>query len=561
MNALGIGSLFQGLAQGAQVGMQFANDRARIGIANEQLGLERQKQEIELQTLQNSLLDARTQAQALAPMAQGEQSDAKLFSWMADVRNAINADPGTRKAQMPVFAQQFKAATGQDLAPNVLESFVRGDAATLTRALDDATHQILANGTPSKDVAGLLTDPVRSAQWFANASAKASAAADQPDIQSPGASQMAIQVGTLNRSAMYADQRVQALTEALPNMRTQAGVDKINAQIQFWQQRGDTLRSKVAELSKPMNVTQGGALVEPTTGATIASRPPKPDVLSPEAEAQKIRIAKAAIDNRAAAAPAGAATLDPGAIDIAANKYLMTGEMPSVGYGAAGFVQRAKIMNRAAEMAAANGDSAQEAAINANLNKNTLAADRHLQAQKQKIQSFETTAMKNADLVEGLIDKVDNTKVPVFNRWLLGGKRQLTSDADVAKYDIALRGFINEYARIVSTATGGGVLTDTARQEVETVINAAQTPAQLRAAIATAKAEMKNRIAGFEDTRQQTISDLRASTGGGAAATDGDGGANNAPAIARPKDKAAYDALSNGQPYIAPDGSRRIKGQ
>ena len=550
----GIGSLFEGIAQGLQAGIQLRQNQQRIGLAAESLDLERQKQELAIMTLQNGLLDARTQAQALAPMAQAEQADAKLFSWMSDMRNAINADPGTRKAQLPVFAQQFKAATGRDLAPNVLEAFSRGDSATLTRALDDATQQILAKGTSAQDIAGLLTDPVRSAKWFASASARAAAAGEQPDIADPGASSLATQVGILNRQATYADQRVEALVATLPNMRTQAGVDKVNSQIQFWQQRGDTMRTKVAELSKPVSSSAGSTTRDPVTGEVLYQNAPKSDVLSPEAEAQRIRIAAANAQSRADASQgAMQETWTPEAVDTAAETYRLTGQLPAVGYGMAGYKVRAKIANRAAEMAQADGEDAQSAALRRVANVNIIAGNRQLRAQQAKLSAFERTAVKNADLALKASEELDRTGVPYLNKLFIKTEKAVDDNPQVARLQLFTLGFRNEFARIVTGATG--VTSDTARAEVDNVLQAYMGKMSFAAAIEAAKQEMKNRIEGFNEQNKADMEALQVQPETPA----GDGG--GAPAIARPKSKEDYDALPDGQPYIAPDGSRRIKGQ
>lgn len=504
----GIGSLFEGLAQGMQAGIQLRQNQQRIGLAAESLDLERQKQELATMTLQNGLLDARTQAQALAPMAQAEQADAKLFSWMSDMRNAINADPGTRKAQLPVFAQQFKAATGRDLAPNVLEAFSRGDSATLTRALDDATQAILSQGTSAQDVAGLLTDPVRSAKWFASASARAAAAGEQPDIADPGASSLATQVGILNRQATYADQRVEALVATLPNMRTQAGVDKVNSQIQFWQQRGDTMRTKVAELSKPVSSAAGSTTRDPVTGEVLYTNAQKPDVLSPAAEAQRIRIQKAGIDNRAAASQGAMQEIwTPEAIDTAAETYRLTGQLPSLGYGMAGYKARATIVNRASELALAEGEDAEAAALRKVANVNIIAGNRQLRAQQAKLSAFERTAVKNADLALKASEELDRTGVPYLNKLFIKTEKAVDDNPQVARLQLFTLGFRNEFARIVTGATG--VTSDTARAEVDNVLQTYMGKMSFAAAIEAAKQEMKNRIEGFNEQNKADMEALQ----------------------------------------------------
>ena len=548
-----IGSLFGGLAQGLQAGVGLAQNQQRIGLATQQLGIEQQKQDLEaqkqeiaIQTLRNGLLDAQTQAKALAGPAQAEQSDAKLFAWMSDMRNTINADPGTRKSQLPVFAQQFKAATGKDLAPNVLDAFAKGDAATLTRALDDATQSIIKNGTSAQDVSALLTDPMRSAQWFANASSRAASAGSTPDLTSPEQNSLATQMGVLKRAATYADQRVANLTAALPNMTTQAGVDKINAQIQAWQQKSDAIQSKVADLSKPVSGAPGSRGIDPATGQTLWTVPEKSDVKSPERLAQDIQI-------KQAGRMGATVELTPESLDQLASTFNMTGNIPSLGYGAPGLVAKTRVINRAAELADASGESANAAATRRLASTNTLAANRQMRAQEEKLSAFERTAVKNADLALQASEDLDRLGVPFIDKLFISTQKAASDNPKIAKLQLYTLGFRNEFARIVTGATG--VTSDTARAEVDQVLRVYMGKMSFSAAIEAAKQEMTNRLQGFREQNAAAMESIQPPSNGGPPGKEG------APAIAKPASKADYEALPAGQAYIAPDGSRRIKGQ
>jgi hypothetical protein len=121
-----------------------------------------------------------------------------------------------------------------------------------------------------------------------------------------------------------------------------------------------------------------------------------------------------------------------------------------------------------------------------------------LKTNRGMIMAFETTANKNADLVDQFSSKVDRLGVPALDRWFLAGKKQIAGDTNVAQLDLAVRTFINEYARVTTTVTGGGVTSDQARKDIEAAINSAQTKEQLKAVIALAKQEMQNRRFGYE---------------------------------------------------------------
>ena len=57
---------------------------------------------------------------------------------------------------------------------------------------------------------------------------------------------------------------------------------------------------------------------------------------------------------------------------------------------------------------------------------------------------------------------------------------------------------VNEYARIATSVSGGGVTSDTARKEIETLLRASYTPEQTQAVLRQLVLEMEHRRYGFE---------------------------------------------------------------
>jgi hypothetical protein len=191
------------------------------------------------------------------------------------------------------------------------------------------------------------------------------------------------------------------------------------------------------------------------------------------------------------------ANLTPEAIDLNAAQYIKTGQLPALGMG--GAADKGKILNRAAEMAKAQGLDADAMNYKKSAFKADTGALNQITKQKDMILAFESTADKNLDIAQKLSDKVDRTGIPVVNRYLLAGKKSLTGDVDVAKFDAAIRTAINEYARVTSSVTGGGVTSDSARREVEDLLSKAQTKDQIIGVIQTLKQEMGNRKAGYDE--------------------------------------------------------------
>jgi hypothetical protein len=114
--------------------------------------------------------------------------------------------------------------------------------------------------------------------------------------------------------------------------------------------------------------------------------------------------------------------------------------------------------------------------------------------------AFASNAEKNLKLAGQLSEKVGRSGNPALNRWILAGKRSIAGDVDVVRFDAALRTGINEFAKVTSSATGGSVTSDSARKEVEDMLNAAQTPAQVKGIIdLLVNKELQNRRTSYDE--------------------------------------------------------------
>ncbi len=217
----------------------------------------------------------------------------------------------------------------------------------------------------------------------------------------------------------------------------------------------------------------------------------------------------------------GGMQLTPDALKSLGDRFNITGEIPGMGMGKAATEARTKVLNQWASDLKNSGTSvaeqtAKQAAYKAS--RNELSK---LQSQRGTVMAFANTAEKNLALVQDLSAKVDRTGIPVMNRWILSGKRSIAGDPEVAKFDAAVRTAINEYAKVTSSATGGGVTSDMARKEVESMLNTAQTKEQVEQVIGLLRQEMKNRKEGYD---QQIESIKQSITGGSTPA-----GSNNRP--------------------------------
>lgn len=114
------------------------------------------------------------------------------------------------------------------------------------------------------------------------------------------------------------------------------------------------------------------------------------------------------------------------------------------------------------------------------------------------IMSFEKTAIQNAKQVDALSRKIDISRIPALNAMILTGKIMVGGTPIEAQYLAGWRTIVNEYARIATSVSGGGVTSDQARKEIETVMKSSYTPEQTQAVLRQLVLEMEHRRYGFE---------------------------------------------------------------
>lgn len=204
----------------------------------------------------------------------------------------------------------------------------------------------------------------------------------------------------------------------------------------------------------------------------------------------------------------GQGGLAPETVNALATSFAKTGEIPSLGMGKASTEARTQILNKYAEDMKNQGGSVDDRLRAQTAYKASAGELKKLQAQRGVVMAFADTADKNLDLVSSLSDKVSRTGIPVLNKWLNSGKRSVAGDPELSQFDAALRTAVNEYAKVTSSASGGGVTSDSARKEVDALLNAAQTPEQVKSVIGTLKKEMGNRRSGYDNQISSIMGNL-----------------------------------------------------
>lgn len=204
------------------------------------------------------------------------------------------------------------------------------------------------------------------------------------------------------------------------------------------------------------------------------------------------------------------------ALDFAANYYRQTGQLPSLAYRSVATGQA--VIQRAAQLDAQQGGSGIAA------NKEILAANtaslRKLQTNYDQVQAFEGTAEKNIDLLQETAKNIPdlgarfaNVPVRMLNARMLGTE-------NMAKFNTALNTAQTEAAKVLNSSNATGVLSDSARHELQAIIDGNLSYKALVGSLNTLKQDMANRTQAYQ-LQIKGIQDRIKGAGTGAAQMQG----------------------------------------
>lgn len=202
--------------------------------------------------------------------------------------------------------------------------------------------------------------------------------------------------------------------------------------------------------------------------------------------------------------------LSPDAVDNMAAFLILNGRFPIGMARSMTPLDMQAVQNRAAEMTQAAGLSPQEFAAAGPIAHTKLAALGQLERARNSNQAFEQMLVLNIQKLKELSAKVSRSGSPYANRSILWLQNNAAGDPDVAEYLFQVNTVQTEAARILSNmGTGGGVLTDSMREEVQSVMNPSYTAAQLNAVMDRAQADAKNRAKSYDDQVNKVIAEIR----------------------------------------------------
>jgi hypothetical protein len=178
--------------------------------------------------------------------------------------------------------------------------------------------------------------------------------------------------------------------------------------------------------------------------------------------------------------------------------------MPAVGRDS---VTRARIVKAGNQWARDNGLSAADVVTMQAAYAGDKDSLKKFQAQRDQIVSFEQTATKNLDMMVELGKKLADSGSSWLNKPLRSINRNLLSTNEQAAFDAAQLIARNEVAKVTSGGGLGGVVSDSARHEMEQAMGRDPT-------IAVANI-MKQDMANRHGAMDATLSDIKGRIGGG----------------------------------------------
>jgi hypothetical protein len=232
------------------------------------------------------------------------------------------------------------------------------------------------------------------------------------------------------------------------------------------------------------------------------------------------------------------APLSKESIHLLAGKWLLNGQLPA-GMGKQATADRRAIINEGTALANELGLTPGDLVAGTASIKALGSALGKASSIRTQVEGSEATVEKNAQQVLALAPKGGGpTGVPVLNRWIQAGRKNIAGDPDVAAFNLAIGTVADEYAKVMTTATGtGGATSDTARAEAYKRLSNDMTLPALQKTIAQMQIEMDNRTSSLRDVEAGIRTQIR--SGGGSipqpgAAPPATGGPSPAPPRNRP---------------------------
>jgi hypothetical protein len=212
--------------------------------------------------------------------------------------------------------------------------------------------------------------------------------------------------------------------------------------------------------------------------------------------------------------------LTPAAMDQAAERWYSTGQLPPAVRGAAGLAQNRMIMNRAAELHPQANLAANTAEYKANAD-----SLRKLQTSYDQVSAFENTARKNMDLAQQLTRNIPDLGSRFANIPLRGLSAGMIGSENMARFNTALQTAQTEAAKVLNNPQASGVLSDSARGDLQRIVDGSLPTGSLIGVFDTLRQDMANRNQSYSEQ----IATIKGRLGQPQAAQGAGGGAGGGP--------------------------------
>ena len=210
-------------------------------------------------------------------------------------------------------------------------------------------------------------------------------------------------------------------------------------------------------------------------------------------EASKIRIAEHSPFAMVMGNQLGGAQ-NSNALDFAAENYRQTGQMPPGLTRSPG--STVAIIQRAAQLdqqQGGQGVAMNKASYNAN-----VTSLKSLQKNYDQVQAFEGTAQKNMDLLAQTAKNIPDLGTRFANVPVRMLSSQMLGTENMAKFHTALYAAQTEAAKVLNSANATGVLSDSARHELQSIIDGNAPLPAILGSLNTLKQEFGNRTQSYQ---------------------------------------------------------------
>ncbi len=181
-------------------------------------------------------------------------------------------------------------------------------------------------------------------------------------------------------------------------------------------------------------------------------------------------------------------------------------------FGKAGQAHRDQINEEIAKQLKGAGMTSRDLTkirLNFNAQKGSITK---LTAQQNAIDTFEGLARNNGERLMELVDKIDDTGVPIIEAFTRPSKKGLGSD-DMAEAQSVLTSFQTEAAKILSgNPNMTGVISDSARHELQKVVDGSLSASATRRVVKRLFTEMDVRSQMYENTIKKATDSATSTT-------------------------------------------------